>query len=96
MVTYAMHSVVILDNASIHHAGQAVQAIKDTGAIVHFLPPYLPDLNPIEDAFYKVKTGMKLLEKTTAKDIDTGVLSAFTEITEHDCRGWINNSNVYR
>jgi len=90
-----IHSVVILDNASIHHTGQAVQAIEDTGAIVHFLPPYSPDLNPIEEAFSKVKTGMKLLEEATTEDIDTVVLSAFAEITEHDCRGWINNSNVY-
>jgi len=56
---------------------------------------YSPDLNPIEETFSKVKTGMKLLEEATTEDIDTVVFSAFAEITEYDCRGWINNSNVY-
>ena len=37
------YSVVILNNASIHHIEDAVKAIEDVGAIVHFLPPYSPD-----------------------------------------------------
>ena len=37
------HSVVILDNCSIHHNEDAVQMIQEVGAIVHFLPPYSPD-----------------------------------------------------
>ena len=45
------NSVVIIDNASIHHVESAVQMIEDTGALVHFLPPYSPDLNPTEEAF---------------------------------------------
>ena len=82
-----IHSVVILDNASIHHTGQAVQAIVETGAILHFLPPYSPDLNPNEEAFSEVKTGMRMLEEATDEiDIDTVILSAFAEITEDDCK----------
>ena len=38
------NSVVVLDNASIHHVDEVVQAIQATGAIIHFLPPYSPDL----------------------------------------------------
>ena len=45
------NSVVVLDNASIHHVSSVVDAIHNTGALVHFLPPYSPDLNPIEEAF---------------------------------------------
>ena len=44
-------SVVILDNASIHHVEAVTQLISATGALVQFLPPYSPDLNPIEEAF---------------------------------------------
>jgi len=47
--------VVILDNASVHHVEEAVRAIEEVGSIVHFLPPYSPDLNPIEEAFSKIK-----------------------------------------
>lgn len=41
------NSVIVLDNASIHHVNSVIEAIDNTGAIVHFLPPYSPDLNPI-------------------------------------------------
>ena len=70
-----IHSVVILNNASIHHTGQAVEAIEETGAILHVLPPYSPDLNPIEEAFSNVKTGVRMLEEATDEvDIDTVAL----------------------
>lgn len=45
------HSVVILDNCSIHHVKEVDQVFKDTSALVHYLPPYSPDFNPIELAF---------------------------------------------
>ena len=53
-------SVIILDNTSIHHVPRAVRLIQSVGAIVHFLPAYSPDLNPIEELFFKVKYFMKL------------------------------------
>ena len=43
-------SVVIFDNASIHHLSSVVDIITAAGALVRFLPPYSPDLNPIEEA----------------------------------------------
>ena len=45
------HSVVVMDNTSIHHIDGAVQHIESTGALVQFLPPYSPYLNLIEEAF---------------------------------------------
>ena len=47
------HSVVVLDNCSIHHVTEVVKSIQDVGAHVLFLPPYSPDLNPIEELFSK-------------------------------------------
>ena len=47
-------SVVIMDNASIHHVHSNVQLIESVGAKVIFLPPYSPDLNPLEPVFGKV------------------------------------------
>ena len=52
-------SVVFLDNASIHHVSRAVYLIHSVGALVHFLPAYSPDLNPIEELFSKVKSVLK-------------------------------------
>ena len=42
-------SVVILDNAAIHHIYSAIQLIEETGALAVFLPPYSPDYMPIEE-----------------------------------------------
>ena len=49
------HSVVILDNCSIHHVPQVAQSIQDVGALLIYLPPYSPDLNPIEELFQRSK-----------------------------------------
>ena len=57
------NSVVIVDNASIHHVNCIVQIIQTVGALVHFLPPYSPDLNLMEEGFSKIKGYLKLLSR---------------------------------
>ena len=47
------HSVVVLNNASVHHVPAVVDALQQAGVMVQYLPPYSPDLNPIELAFSK-------------------------------------------
>ena len=47
--------MVILDNASIHHVDPVVTTILSTGALLRFLPPYSPDMNPIELVFGEMK-----------------------------------------
>ena len=90
------YSVVVVDNCSIHHNEVAVQMIQEVGAIVHFLPPYSPDYNPIEEAFSKVKAEMKAMEKEAQViDIETIVLAAFSCITVSDCNQWIKDSSIY-
>ena len=92
---YNPHSVVILDNASVHHVPQVSKAIEDMGAIVHYLPPYSPDYNPIEELFFKVKTIMKQVDKLAENGIDIVALSAFATITLQDCRNWIKSVSIY-
>ena len=90
------HSVVIMDNCAIHHIQEVRAMIEDVGAIVHFLPPYSPDLNPIEEAFAKVKYAMKDLERTLdTTDIKIIALAAFSTITQQDCQGWVSHCNIY-
>ncbi len=59
--------VVILDNLSSHKSGNAAEALKSVGAWFLFLPPYSPDLNPIEMAFSKLKA---LIRKAAARSYD--------------------------
>ena len=60
--------IVIMDNLSAHKSPAAETAIKARGAWVLFLPPYSPDLNPIEMAFSKLKAHLRA---RTARTIDT-------------------------
>ena len=48
-----------VDNAAIHHTQEAVDAIHATGAMVIFLPPYSPDLMPLEELFVQVKNWIR-------------------------------------
>ena len=84
------HSVVVLDNCSIHHCTEVVDTLKEMQALVHFLPPYSQDF---EEAFSKVKT--KLKSSDPDLDTETAVLASFATITPDDCRGWIFHSGIY-
>jgi transposase len=50
------NSVIIMDNARIHHDNDLVELIEGLGCRVVFLPPYSPDYNPIEMAFSTIKS----------------------------------------
>ena len=88
------NSIVLMDNCSVHHVAGAASTITQAGALVHFLPPYSPDLNPIEECFSKVKSQLKRMNHDD--DLETNILSAFSSITEKYCIGWISDSKVYK
>ena len=89
------NSVVILDNCAVHHVEGVASMITEVGALVHFLPPYSPDYNPIEECFSKVKVLLKSMETTCQDDLESDILAAFSYITPDDCRGWISDSGIY-
>ena len=85
-------SVVIMDNASIHHQYSIVDAIQSTGALLHFLPPYSPDFNAIELTFSKVKSVLKRNECVWQDmDTETALLAALNTVTSEDCQAWISH-----
>ena len=90
------HSVVVMDNCAIHHVEQITSMIQDVGALVHYLPPYSPDLNPIESVFSKVKLELQYeLERDNTTNIETMLLQAFTTITPTNCKNWIYQTGIY-
>ena len=60
--------VVILDNLSSHKSPGAARALRDIGAWFLFLPPYSPDLNPIEMAFSELKAHLRRIGARTFTD----------------------------
>ena len=89
------HSVVVLDNCAIHHVAEVKDMLEEVGVLVHYLPPYSPDFNPIEEAFSKVKYEVRTQDDESTNDIETLLLSCFTSITTEDCCGWIEHSGIY-
>lgn len=59
--------IVIMDNLSSHKRASARERIEAAGATLHFLPPYSPDFNPIEKAFFKLKA---MLRKIGARTVN--------------------------
>ena len=60
-------NIVVMDNLSGHKGARVEQLIKAVGAELRYLPPYSPDMNPIEKAFSKLKAYLrKLAERTVA------------------------------
>ena len=53
------HDIIIMDNCAIHKNPEVLQAIRDAGAEPHFLPPYCPIYNPIEQTFNVLKTYLR-------------------------------------
>ena len=71
--------VVIMDNLPAHKGGEVRRAIEAAGATLRYLPPYSPDLNPIEKAFSKLKA---ILRKAAARTID-GLWDAIRDALPH-------------
>ena len=90
------HSVVILDNASIHHMDCVVETILSVGALVRFLQVYSPDMNPIEEVFSEVKQYMqasgRLFQATSPR---TMILMAFASISTANCNAYITHVFYY-
>lgn len=89
------HSVAILDNASIHHVEEISEIIEEeAGARLLFLPPYSPDLNPLEEVFSKIKGIMKTYDGLfQASSMPRALLTlAFGMVTQENCYSYIAHS----
>ena len=80
--------VVIMDNLSTHKVAGVREAIASAGARLEYLPPYSPDLNPIENLWSKVKAGLKSREPRTARQLLKAAGAAFATVTPADCHGF--------
>ena len=87
-------SVVVLDNASIHHLDRIQDIIHSSGALIHFLPPYSPDLMPLEEVFSKVKYFIQANEHIflTTSSPRLLIAMAFASVTHSDCISYIRHA----
>jgi transposase len=80
--------IVVVDNLQVHYSDRARAAIEARGAQLWYLPPYSPDLNPIEEAFSKVKTCLRSAAPRTLDQHSTAIWAALRTITPQDAAGW--------
>lgn len=83
-------SIMILDNCSIHHVSEVSELAEQAGILVMYLPPYSPDLNPIEATFSSVKYYLQEHEDLV-EDPKVIIQAAFNSITNEKSLGWIKD-----
>ena len=80
--------VVVMDNLSVHKVTAIRPLIEGAGAELVYLPPYSPDLNPIELCWSKVKTWLRQAKARSQKALLRAVETALRAVTAEDARGW--------
>ena len=68
--------------------------IFQAGHELIYIPPWSPELNPIENIFSIWKSAFKKLEKKTEQQVDEAIKTAATEITQRDCESCFNHSQT--
>lgn len=83
--------IVVMDNLSSHKVSGIAEMIEQAGAHAWYLPPYSPDLNPIEQMWSKVKSILRSLAKRTKRSLITAVGKALQKVTEQECINYFDN-----
>ena len=79
--TLEVGMVVIIDNASFHKSKKIRLLIEGVGARLVFLPPYSPDLNPIEKWWHKIKTSIRKLMRDTNVVLDQAMTNVLKRMS---------------
>ena len=80
---------VVMDNLSSHKSVTVIPSVEATGAKLLDLPPYSPDLNPIEKRGSKVKASLRTEAKRTKRTLTTAVGKSLQTVTRDDCHGFV-------
>jgi transposase len=84
--------IVFMDRVRLHMVEGVEEAIEARGASVYYLPPYSPDLNPIEQFFAKLKS---ILRKAAARSIEhlwNAIRNGLKQVSKLECAAYLNNS----
>ena len=90
------NSVLIMDNMKSHHAKAIKQLLEEAKIRYIFLPPYSPDLNPIENLWSKVKALLRKFKARTLETLPDAIQRAFRAVTPSDCSGWFRTCGYSR
>lgn len=80
--------VVVMDNLSSHKVCGVREKIEAVGATLLYLPPYSPDLNPIEKAWSKLKQLLRSAKARSAEALHNAVAQLLPQIMPHNAQAW--------
>jgi transposase len=83
--------VVVMDNLASHYAEGVREAIEAAGGTVMYLPPYSPELNPIEHTWSKLKALLRRAEARTLRLLAAALNQSSSRITASDLIGWFRD-----
>jgi transposase len=84
--------IVVMDNLSSHKVDGVRQAIKAAGGFVLYLPSYSPDLNPIEQAFAKLKALLRKAAARTIDDLWQAIADILDQFQPNECANYFRNA----
>ena len=84
--------IVVMDNLGSHKGSAIRRAIRAAGARLLFLPPYSPDLNPIEQVFAKLKTLIRKAEERTVDGLWRRIGGSLEAFTPRECANYLRNA----
>jgi transposase len=88
--------VVVMDNLASHKVAGVKETIEGAGATLRYLPAYSPDLNPIEQAFAKLKAALRKAAARTFDALVEAIAQALADFTAQECANYIANSGYRR
>jgi transposase len=83
--------IVLMDNLRAHKAAGIREAIERTGAQLLYLPPYSPELSPIEPCWSKLKTALRTAKARTREALEQAIAQALATITVSDAHSWFHH-----
>jgi transposase len=89
--TLRRDQVVVMDNLSAHKGGRVKELIEQRGCELIYLPPYSPDLNPIEEAFSKIKGLLRKAEARSREALLEAIGAALSALSSQDARGFFEH-----
>jgi transposase len=90
--TLSKGDIVVMDNLAVHKVAGVVEAIEGKGAQVLYLPPYSPDLNPIEQMFAKLKALLRKAKERTIDNLWDRIGKLLSEFSAAECANYLANS----
>lgn len=88
--------VVVMDNLSAHKGEEVRELIEARSCELLFLPPYSPELNPIEEAFSKIKGLLRKVEARTREALIEAMGAAISAVTAREARGFFEHCGYRR